>query len=85
MKCTKEFSVDWLDSLTVKEFADLYCVQIDESPKGTGNAIFYNDGKISVSVDIGKKQFDDNSVWNQEFLLTELKLLAMDTLRGLEQ
>ena len=73
MKNIKE--LDW------KEFADLEEVQVDQSPSGHGNAVFYNDGTVQVSVDIDEeKDHDDTTLWEDEELLKELQELAVEAI-----
>lgn len=61
--------MDW------KEFANLEEVQVDQSTTGTGNALFYNDENIVVSVEIDGDH-DDITLWEDEDLLKELQELV---------
>lgn len=78
-----------IKSLSWKEFMDLEEVQVDESPRGSGGALFYNDGSIQVSVDVASKTFnedgevltggnDDMTVWEDEKLAEELRELVVN-------
>ncbi|HZJ78293.1 MAG TPA: hypothetical protein VFD52_05810, partial [Clostridia bacterium] len=65
-------AMDW------KEFLDLDEVQVDQSPTGYGNALFYNNGTIQVSVDF--EGHDDVTLWKNEELAEELKSLVVEKL-----
>lgn len=65
----EETEMDW------KEFAELQEVQVDQSPSGEGNALFYNDENIVVSVEVNSDH-DDTTLWEDEELIKELQELV---------
>lgn len=67
----EETEMDW------KEFAELQEVQVDQSPSGEGNALFYNDENIVVSVEVNSDH-DDTSIWKDKELIQELQRLVKD-------
>lgn len=80
-KYWEELQMKNIKELNWKEFADLEEVQVDQSTSGEGNAIFYNDGSVQVSVDIDEeKGHDDTTLWEDEELLKELQELAVEAL-----
>lgn len=89
-KNTLEHTIETIKNLSWEEFIGLQEVQIDESPSGYGNALFYNDGHIQVSIDVVAKMIDeygevipeseghdDVSLWEDEVLARELQELAI--------
>ena len=78
-----------------KEFMELDEVQVNESPSGRGNALFYNDGDIQVSVDFDAKMIDENgeviaeghddtTLWEDEELAESLRNLVIEEMEDLK-
>lgn len=74
-------TLEEIKAMSWSEFGSLTEVQIDETPTGYGNAMFYNDGNIQAWVKIDeRKNHDDVTVWKDEELFSELQDITVESL-----